>query len=138
MSKTNIEILERAFSQFESMYNHYKTNLDNQDELGQEAIKESLVQRFEYTLELSWKILARYIYEDLGIEVMKAPKPILREAGKLEILDTEMWLKFVECRNRASHTYQQETLLDILFVMDDFYTHVKNLIEYLEVHTKDL
>ncbi len=136
MSTLNLEPLTQAFSQFSKMYHHYKNNLQNEGSIEQEAIKESLVQRFEYTIELSWKTIARYLTDILGLEVVKAPKPILREAGKLEILETENWITFINSRNQASHKYDEATLDSILENMDVFYIHAKSLIEYLETQLK--
>ncbi len=132
MGKINLEAIDIAFSQFEKMYQRYNDGFKNTELIEEEAIKESLVQRFEYTVELSWKIVARHIEEYFGLDIIKAPKPVLREAGRLEILDAQAWISFINTRNIASHTYNKNTLDSVLELMPDFYTHAKRLLDYLK------
>ncbi len=134
MSEVNISKLQNAFENFLEMYEYYKNikNKKNENDLILESAKESVVQRFEYTQELFWKILKRYMEEYLGVEAIQASKDVYRKAGELNILDTEQWFKFVSARNLASHTYNEKNLEEVLSVMDDFAEHGKHVLKYLE------
>jgi nucleotidyltransferase substrate binding protein (TIGR01987 family) len=65
------------------------------------------IQRFEFTIELFWKLLKRLI-ENLGGEV-SFPKEVLKEAYKANMIsDEQIWLLMLEDRNQTSHTYDEE------------------------------
>lgn len=65
------------------------------------------IQRFEFTIELFWKLLKRLI-ESLGGEV-SFPKEVLREAYRAKMInDEQIWLLMLEDRNQTSHTYDEE------------------------------
>jgi nucleotidyltransferase substrate binding protein (TIGR01987 family) len=69
-----------------------------------EFIRDSVIQRFEFTVELSWKI-ARKV---LGL-TSTAPKVVLREMAQAGvILDPELWFGLLEARNLTSHSYNEE------------------------------
>lgn len=65
------------------------------------------IQRFEFTIELFWKLLKRLI-ENLGGEV-SFPKEVLKEAYRAKMIsDEQIWLLMLEDRNQTSHTYDEE------------------------------
>ena len=65
------------------------------------------IQRFEFTIELFWKLLKRLI-ENLGGEV-SFPKEVLKEAYRANMISNEqIWLLMLEDRNQTSHTYDEE------------------------------
>lgn len=65
------------------------------------------IQRFEFTIELFWKLL-RVILESKGVAV-QYPKDVLREAFKGHLIDHEQeWLKMLLDRHIASHAYDEQ------------------------------
>ncbi len=68
---------EKSLKHLQLQYNNYKT-LDGREDLGQldkEAIAESVIQRFEVCYDSLWKVLKRYLTEELGIPDMpNSPK----------------------------------------------------------------
>jgi nucleotidyltransferase substrate binding protein (TIGR01987 family) len=84
---------------------------------------DATIQRFEYTIELFWKLLKR-VLQSLGREVVY-PKDILREAyaGKL-IGDEDIWLQMLQDRNLTSHTYNEE-------LADSIYQNIKGYLPTL-------
>ncbi len=81
------------------------------------AIMDATIHRFEFTVELFWKLLKKII-ESLGKEV-GYPKEVLQEAfaGKL-INDQKIWLAMLHDRNQTSHTYNEE-------IANEIYSHIK-------------
>lgn len=89
---------------------------------GEETFKEKgfydvyldiLVKRFEFTYEMAWKALKRYL-EFLGIAV-KAPRMVFKEAFSQEIITNEdVWLDMIEQRNLTSHIYDEYQIKDII------------------------
>jgi nucleotidyltransferase substrate binding protein (TIGR01987 family) len=71
--------------------------------------QEGIVQRFEYTFELAWKMLKDRLYYEGYDE--KTPRSVIRrafEAGFLPEDETETWLDALEKRNLLSHTYNEK------------------------------
>jgi len=76
-----------------------------------ELVVEGTIQRFEYTIELTWKTLKRALdYE--GIHP-KSPRETLREAFKIGWLDdNDAWMAMLDQRNTTSHVYLHEELAE--------------------------
>ncbi|MCA9981504.1 MAG: nucleotidyltransferase substrate binding protein [Anaerolineales bacterium] len=53
---------------------------DELPDLLQDAVEESLLQRFEYTIEVAWKSTKRYLVEVEGYDSAMGPKTVLRVA----------------------------------------------------------
>lgn len=68
--------------------------------------KEGIIQRFEYTFELAWKVLKDKMEAD-GLTLDQiSPKAVVRQAWAAKyIKDPETWLKMIGDRNLMSHTY---------------------------------
>lgn len=74
---------------------------------------DATIQRFEFTIELFWKLL-KHILEEKGVEV-QYPKDVLRAAYAGKLIDQEdVWLNMLKDRNLTSHTYNEE-LADVIF-----------------------
>jgi len=68
---------------------------------------QGLIQSFEFTHELGWKVLKDYL-EDKGIIGLIGSKDAARAAFKNELIeDGEAWMQMIEDRNRTSHTYDE-------------------------------
>ncbi len=91
--------------------------------LNREAIAESVIQRFETCYDCLWKVLKRYLTEDLGLaEVPNSPKPIFRLAHENDLFVAllEQWLQYAEARISTSHDYDGEKAKACLLLMPDF------------------
>jgi len=72
-----------------------------------DIVRDSVIQRFEFTVELSWKVLQKFLRAG-GISEALVPKNVFREAARLGIVtDPESWIRFVDDRNLSSHTYRE-------------------------------
>ena len=71
--------------------------------------RDATIQRFEYTFELSWKALRRYLAAETGLDVFNQ-KEVFRQAGRQGIItDVESWFGYLKGRNLTSHTYNVKT-----------------------------
>lgn len=78
-----------------------------------EFLRDSSIQRFEFTYELVWKTLKAWLFQNHGLEV-HSPKEVLRESFRQGLLDDDpLWLKTVELRNLTTHTYRESIAEDI-------------------------
>ena len=68
------------------------------------ALRDSCIQRFEFCVELAWKVSMKV----LGLQ-SRAPNPAIREMAQNGLIDdTEVWFRFIQARNKTSHTYEEE------------------------------
>jgi len=94
-----------------------------------------LVKRFEFTYEMAWKALKRYL-DFLGIEA-KNPREVFKEAYSQQVIkNEEVWLDMIEQRNLTSHIYDEFQILEIIDKKDDFKNEFKNLRNYLSEEIK--
>lgn len=77
-----------------------------------EFIRDSVIQRFEFTHELSWKML-RLRLELEGI-LVKTPRETMQEALQAGfIADGNLWSDMQKMRNLTSHTYREQLAEDV-------------------------
>ena len=131
MNNKKLIRFKQRFKNFEKAFNQLKEAIDNFDNLSV-LEKEGLVQRFEYTFELSWKVLKDYL-ESKGIEV-KFPRDVLKEAFQAEIISNgEIWFEMLEYRNILTHTYNEENFVKAVNkIYNSFYTQIKTVYNYLK------
>ena len=112
-----------SLKRLEEQYRNYREPDDSLPELIQEAIAESVIQRFETCYDCLWKVLKRYLIEELGIaEVPNSPKPIFRLAYENDLFATplEQWLLYADARVDTAHDYDGKKAQACLGLMHDF------------------
>ena len=78
-----------------------------------EFIRDSAIQRFEFSFELAWKTLKAFLESEKGIRVY-SPRDAIKEAFKVGLIwDDPNWLKMMETRNLTSHVYNEKMAEDI-------------------------
>lgn len=71
-----------------------------------------LIQFFEMTFELSWKLLKDY-QEAEGFAI-SSPRNAIKQAFQNGLItDGHLWIKALEDRNLTTHTYNEETALAV-------------------------
>ena len=86
-----------------------------------ELLQEGLIQRFEYTHELAWKVMKDYA-EYQGYTDIKGSRDAFRKALEMGIIDDVKWMDSIEDRNQTSHNYDDETANEIYrAVVDEYY-----------------
>lgn len=77
-----------------------------------DAFRDSLIQRFEYCFELTWKYVALYLETKLEVVAeMHAPSFIFRKACQVRLIseqESDIALQMVKDRNKTSHIYKAE------------------------------
>lgn len=102
---------EKALASFEAALNAYHKSNFPDGSIEKEMMRDSVIQRFEFTVELSWKSLKRYL-EQYGLEKVDDlnNRDLFRigfEQGLLR--DAAPWMEYLKCRNLSSHTYNVST-----------------------------
>ncbi|MDE6537603.1 MAG: nucleotidyltransferase substrate binding protein [Muribaculaceae bacterium] len=72
-----------------------------------DLLKEGLIQRFEFTHELSWKVLKDYM-EYQGIAEIRGSRDAFRQALNSNLISDPSWMDSIQTRNITSHTYDED------------------------------
>ena len=93
---------------------------------------EGIVQRFEYTFELSWKVLQDLLLYK-GYEFMLGPNGTLKMAFEDGLItDHDGWRKMAKSRNTLSHVYDEAEVLPIIrLIFSNYALLLKELDEHL-------
>jgi len=103
-AKLQLENLENATERLKSALEYDPLELD--------IVMDAVIQRFEFTFETAWKSV-KLAAKAVGYDC-KSPKGCLKLAYRMGwIKDEERWLELLEARNLTSHTYDQETAMDV-------------------------
>lgn len=114
---------KKALKHLQLQYDNYKDLGSEQPQLIREAVAESVIQRFETCYDCLWKVLKRYLMEELGLpDVPNSPKPMFRRAYENNLFAStiDAWLKYADARIGTSHDYSGQKAADALKLMDDF------------------
>lgn len=87
------------------------------------TFRDSVVMRFAYTLDTTWKYTKFYLEKRFGA-VHNSPKPVLRECQRNAILseeETVAALEMVDARNLTAHIYREEVAEQIVKYIDQYY-----------------
>jgi len=103
---------EKSLGHLEAQLRNYRDAAERPElrDIDREAIAESVVQRFETCYDCLWKVLKRYLKEDLGMpEPPNSPKPLFRMAFENRLFPAvEQWLAYADARVDTSHDYSGE------------------------------
>ncbi len=89
---------------------HLNEAVEAYDEQSPNIIKEGVLQRFEFTHELAWKVLKDYLeYE--GHQNITGSRTATRLAFNIGLIqDGQTWIDMIESRNRTVHAYDASIL----------------------------
>jgi nucleotidyltransferase substrate binding protein (TIGR01987 family) len=110
---------QQRLHNFNKAMSHLETALQiEQPDLLQTA---GIIQFFEISFELAWKILKDYL-EEQGFQDVKSPRAALKKAFEIGLISQgQEWLELLEDRNRTVHTYDEETATEIETLISEKY-----------------
>ena len=127
----NLANFERALLSLET--NIVKIKVKPQTDEDFDIYRDSTIQRFEYSLELSKKLMANYI-EYIDAEV-KGQKLILKKAFEFDLIDDDIWFKMIDDRNITSHEYSESLAQELL---ENIYIYAIKLRNFCEIIKKEI
>ncbi len=108
-----IKALEQLSIAIDAYENHIPANFAH----GKEFIRESMIQRFEYSCELFWRFIKEYLdYAHGTIPAESGARSIIRAACKIGVVseeETDLIMEMIEYRNRTSHMYLESVAIQI-------------------------
>lgn len=88
-----------------------------------DILRDSVIQRFEYTYELAWKMIKRWLEQNVGPSHVDgvSRKELFRLAAENRLIDDPMrWFAYHEACNQTSHVYDESVAEDVFGVIGDF------------------
>ncbi|MCJ8498346.1 nucleotidyltransferase substrate binding protein [Chryseobacterium salipaludis] len=78
-----------------------------------DIIKQGLIQSFEFTHELAWKVMKDYAEFQGNTEIKGSRDAVLYAAQVALISKAHVWMEMMKSRNSTSHTYNEDTANEI-------------------------
>jgi nucleotidyltransferase substrate binding protein (TIGR01987 family) len=100
-------------------------------------IRDAVIQRFEFTYEISYKMLKRYLEmtaeNQQAIEAMSF-QHIIRTGCEKGLVRSELarWLEYRKARGTTSHTYDEGKAREIVMIVPDFLEEARYLLMRLQ------
>lgn len=118
--------LERAISRLQEGLARY------QQDISDTQIRDGLIQRFEFTYEISHKMLKRFLeatsanpaeFDNMSFQ------DLIRSGNERGLLlsDWSAWRKYREMRSKTSHTYDEGVALEVVEGIPEFLKEVTYL-----------
>lgn len=99
---------ERLESFFEAIQRLQEALAESETSLSRDAS----IQRFEFTVELAWKSIQKFLASEQII--CQSPKSCFQEAFQFGLIkDDEKWIVMMDDRNLTVHTYNEELAKEI-------------------------
>ncbi|MBR1374658.1 MAG: HI0074 family nucleotidyltransferase substrate-binding subunit [Cardiobacteriaceae bacterium] len=98
-----------------------------------DIIRDGLIQRFEFSYEISHKILKRFL-QNISANAEQFDEmsfaDLIRSANKQNLLlgNWQNWKKYRDMRNRTSHTYDEQIAISIVAEIPDFLKEIQYLL----------
>lgn len=105
-----------------------------------ELEQQGLIQAFEFTHELAWKVMKDYL-RSLGMETLIASRDSTRAAFAAELIsDGEAWMDMILSRNLSSHTYNLDIATHLVSKISATYAPLLGSFEkkMREIQARDL
>lgn len=101
----------------------------------EEVIRAGVIQNFEFTYELCWKFMKRWLGINIGSAVVDGipRKELFRRAAESRLIsDVETWFEYNNLRNETAHTYDTKTAEDVYAAAVRFAADARALLKVLE------
>jgi nucleotidyltransferase substrate binding protein (TIGR01987 family) len=122
--------------------NFEKAFLRLKEAVGKESLNEleknGLIQRFEFTIDLAWKVMKDFL-EDKGFSFKPSPKDVFRQAQQAGyILYAQTLIDAIILRNELSHDYSMQKFEHaVIEIRQDIFPALEHLYDFFIQEIKD-
>lgn len=121
-----IAFLDSTLRTQESMASRFPDDVELQN-----ALRAGVVQNFEFTYELCWKFMKRWLENNVGSVVVDgvSRRELFRLAAESRLIDdVPLWMSFHTARNQTSHTYEMDIAREVASMAPALLAASKDLI----------
>jgi nucleotidyltransferase substrate binding protein (TIGR01987 family) len=136
--------MEFDLASFEKVLTSLKEGIKKfQEDESDKFIRDSVIQRFEYTYEVAYKMLRRFLqlseHSEASIDEFVFAD-IIRTANEKSLLlgSLENWLEYRHMRNITSHSYDEAKAAAIASIAPQFDKEAEFLLNKLKEKAKNL
>jgi nucleotidyltransferase substrate binding protein (TIGR01987 family) len=131
--KLDISPLEKAIDRLREGLVRYQTDISDIQ------IRDGLIQRFEFTYELSHKTLKRYLEAVSATPEQYDNMPfqdLIRSGNEQALLlgDWLAWKSYRDMRSKTSHTYDEEIAMEVVALIPAFLEEVIYFRDQIKKH----
>lgn len=133
--KIDLSPLKKAHNSLKEILLRYKK------EHSDLAIRDAVIQRFEYTYSLTLKMIRRYLElsldEPMAVDGMDF-NAIIRKSSEISLIcnDLEKWNDYRLARNLTSHTYDENKAMEVVGIVPQFEKEVEFILNELKMRIK--
>lgn len=105
------------------------------DDVLMRAVKSGVIKHFEFTYELCWRFIRRWLEANVGRDAADGVtrQELFRIGAEYRLIDgVDDWMVYHRARNLTSHTYRQATAEEVYAVIPAFLENAKALLSALE------
>jgi len=105
------------------------------DEDQKDVIRAGIIQNFEFTYELCWKFMKRWLGNSLGGLIVDGitRRELFRYAAEHQLIENvDLWMEYHDARNEIAHTYNEKTAEDVFLIAKKFLYDAREFIKKLE------
>jgi nucleotidyltransferase substrate binding protein (TIGR01987 family) len=129
--KLNLTSLQNAVSRLKEGWLRYQSDITDTQ------IRDGLVQRFEFSYEISHKMIKRYLEMTSATPAeydSMAFADLIRSANEQGLLhgDWSDWRTYREMRSKTSHTYDEQVALEVVAGIPAFLSEAEYLLQQLQ------
>ena len=139
----DLSSLKQAISQLEEALEIYDSELTMAEPRLKRHMRAAVIQAFEFTYELSFKMIKRYLElasaNPVEVDDMSF-NDVIREASKQSLVQAELvvWREYRRNRGTTSHTYDEQKAQEVLNSAPDFLAESRYLLIQLEKKNQTL
>ncbi|MBT6842972.1 MAG: DUF86 domain-containing protein [Candidatus Melainabacteria bacterium] len=96
-----------------------------------EAVRDSIIKRFEFTVELSWKLYK--VFFEISSHKINFPKDVFREMLEYKILSSqeiEQALNMIDARNTTAHEYSESKATNLVEEIPQYIPILDKMLNY--------
>ncbi len=123
---------KQRFSNYKSALKHLKDAVDLRQTRELSYLeKQGLIQAFEFTFELSWKVLKDFLEYKGNSDKIYGSRDAITSAVSVNLIkNSHNWIQMIKSRNLTSHIYDEELIEDIIQEICEGY--IKRFLELQE------
>lgn len=135
--KLELESLKKAIAAYEKLISKTQDGrfMSQLDLVTQKGLQAGVIQNFEFTYELCWKFMKRWLENHVGSsEVDGIPRrELFRLSAESRLIEqVQEWMSYHAARNEIAHTYQEETAAEVYETALRFLPSAKAFLAALE------
>ncbi|MCA9981502.1 MAG: nucleotidyltransferase substrate binding protein [Anaerolineales bacterium] len=125
--------LEKAIRSFNELHERVSDEpfMAQQDDTIRLGLEAGLIKNFEFTYELCWKAMRRWLANNVSPDVVVGVtrRELFRLAAESRLIDdVAEWMTYHAARNQTSHRYGQEIAEEVFVVLGNFGLAAKRLL----------